>query len=166
MTLYHIIIKLATHIWFEVLGQEKISEGFSFILILCNNLGCGQLRQLFRSFSIKNILTGNTPIIKAIGGTDMFKLFFLHSLFHFGDAEYKEHKLSKDSSLNRIYVWILFKSNDSQIVEWKCIWNLKLAFQELLKNVECKIRFRWLIRVFFTVMLKLISILLLFFKSF
>lgn len=48
----------------------------------------------------------------------------------------------------------------------KCIWNLRLAFQDVLKNAECQIQFRWLIRVFFTVMLKLISILFLFSKIF
>lgn len=45
-------------------------------------------------------------------------------------------------------------------VEWKCIWILMLAWEEVLKNAECKSEFWWLITVFFclffTVTLKLI----------
>lgn len=41
-----------------------------------------------------------------------------------------------------------------------------LAFQDVLKNAECHVKFWWLIRVFFTAMLKLISILFLFSKIF
>lgn len=72
------------HTYSEVFKQET-PKNFFFILIICE-LGCDELRQLFRSFSIENLYHKYINNESNLGA-DLLILFFLYPFFHFGYAD-------------------------------------------------------------------------------